>query len=107
MYGDQILYTFLTALVTSVIAWFGNKYDKFSKAKEKREVVRDCVQGVEQLYPDLTGEEKYQEAVSAAREILRNKGIAVTDLEIKMMIESKCQEFNKDRSKAKGRHERH
>ncbi len=52
------------------------------------------MQAVEQLYKDLHGEEKYNKAVEALIEMLGEKGIAISELEIKMLIEAAVVEFN-------------
>ena len=93
-YGPTILYTILTA----VFAWLGVKVkalvDKYLNDRVKREVARTVVQAVEQLYKNLHGEEKLNEALSAASEMLNEKGITVTDLELRMLIEAAVAEFN-------------
>ena len=57
-------------------------------------MVRTCVRAAEQLYKDLHGEEKYSKAVEAATQILLDKGIQISELEIKMLIEAAVSEFN-------------
>ena len=104
MYGNQILYTILTGVVTALGTWIGNKYQKTCDEKIKRDTVKTCVCAVEQLYPDMLGEEKYIKAVESIKEILANKGIIITDLEIKMMIEEQCNIFNKDKNRYQGKH---
>lgn len=104
LYGNQILYTILTAIITAVGAWIGKKYQKNSQEKQKRDTVKTCVKAVEQLYPEMLGEEKYAKAEQSIREILTNNSIAITDLEIKMLIEEQCNDFNKDKTKYEGKH---
>lgn len=94
-YGMTILYTVLTALTGYLGVWVKKLYTKYINDKTKADVVKTCVKAVEQLYTDLHGEEKYQEVVAAATEMLNEKGITVTELEIKMLIESAVCEFNK------------
>lgn len=93
-YGPTILYTVLTA----VFAWLGVKVkmlaDKYLNDSIKRGVARTAVQAVEQLYKNLHGEEKLNKALSAASEMLNEKGITVTDLELRMLIEATVAEFN-------------
>lgn len=93
-YGTTILYTILTALAGYVGLWVKSLYTKYINDKTKKDVVSTCVKAVEQLYKDLHGEEKYNEVVSSASEMLALKGITITDLEIKMLIEAAVAEFN-------------
>ena len=93
-YGPSILYTVLTA----IFAWLGVKIkalvNKYLDNKIKKDIARTVVQAVEQLYKDLHGEEKLNEALVAASSMLAEKGITVTDLELHTLIEAAVAEFN-------------
>lgn len=93
-YGTTILYTILTAIAGYIGLWVKSLYTKYINDKTKKDVVTTCVKAVEQLYKDLHGEEKYNEVVASASEMLALKGITITDLEIKMLIEAAVAEFN-------------
>jgi hypothetical protein len=94
-YGMTILYTVLTAVASYLGLWVKSLYTKYINDKTKQDVVKTCVKAVEQLYKDLHGEEKYQEVVEASVAMLNEKGITITELELKMLIESAVGEFNK------------
>lgn|SRR5574344_370615 len=100
-YGVQILYTILMAIASYVGLKVKSIYEKYVNDKEKRDVVETCVKATEQIYKDLHGEEKYNKAVESITEVLNEKGITITDIEIKMLIESTCQSFIKEISNAK------
>lgn len=93
-YGTTILYTILTALAGYIGIWVKSLYTKYINDKTKRDVVKTCVSAVEQLYKDLHGEEKYNKVVESVSEMLMEKGITITDLELKMLIEAAVGEFN-------------
>ena len=93
-YGTTILYTLLTALAGYLGIWVKSLYTKYINDKIKRNVVTTCVKAVEQLYKDLHGEDKYNEVVKSASEMLAIKGITISELEIKMLIEATLAEFN-------------
>ena len=93
-YGTTILYAILTALAGYIGIAVKNLYQKYINTKTKREVVRTCVAAVEQIYKNLHGEEKYEKVVESASEMLAEKGISITALEIEMLIESAVAEFN-------------
>jgi len=93
-YGTMILYTVLTAIAGYIGLWIKSLYTKYINDKTKKDVVETCVKAVEQLYKDLHGEEKYNEVVLSVSEMLAAKGIAITELEIKMLIEAAVGEFN-------------
>lgn len=93
-YGTTILYTIITAIAGYVGIVVKNLYKKFVDDKTKESVVKTCVKAVEQLYKNMGGEEKFDRAVSAASEMLSEKGINITTLELEMLIEATVNEFN-------------
>lgn len=94
-YGMEILYTIITAIAGYIGFVVKNLYQKYVNDNTKKAVVKTCVQAVEQIYTDLHGEEKYNKVVESASEMLTEKGITITDIELKMLIEAAVGEFNK------------
>ena len=93
-YGTTILYAILTAIAGWLGIVFKSLYTKYINDKTKEAVVRTCVKAAEQLYHDLGGPEKLKKAQEGAVEMLNEKGIPITDLELSMLIESAVSEFN-------------
>ena len=93
-YGTSILYTVLTAIFGYVGIVAKNIYTKYINDKTKQAVVKTVVQGVEQMYKDLRGDEKLDKALEAASEMLEEKGIAISGFELRMLIEAALAEFN-------------
>jgi hypothetical protein len=93
-YGLTILY----AIATAVLGYLGHLAKKLAtkylNTKEKKSVAKTVVLAVEQIYKDLHGDEKLSKALEAAAEMLTEKGITVTDLELRMLIEATVAEFN-------------
>lgn len=94
-YGSTILYSILTAIAGYVGIVFKNLYAKYINDKTKKDVVKTCVQAVEQIYTDLHGEAKLNKCIESASEMLGEKGITITEIEIRMLIEAAVNEFNK------------
>ena len=93
-YGTAILYTIVTAVFGYLGLVFKSLVAKYLDDKTKRDVAKTVVKAVEQVYKDLDGEEKLNQALSAASEMLASKGITVTDLELRMLVEAAVGEFN-------------
>ena len=93
-YGTQILYAVITAIAGYVGIVVKNLYQKYINDKTKQDVVKTCVKAVEQIYKDLHGDEKLQKALEAASGMLMNKNINITDIELRLLIESAVAEFN-------------
>lgn len=80
------------AVITGVFGWIGVQikalYQRYADTKEKQAVCKIVVAAVNQIYKDLSGEEKLNKAIEAAAEMLNNKGITVTELELRMLLEA-------------------
>lgn len=93
-YGTMILYTLLTALFGYLGIIAKKIVDKYLNDKTKRAVAESCVQFVEQVYKDLHGEEKFNQALTAMSEMLAEKGITCSELEMRVLIEAALASFN-------------
>ena len=98
-YGLQIMYAIITAIAGYIGIVVKNLVTKYLNDKTKRDVAKIAVQFVEQVYKDIHGEEKLAEALVAASEMLAEKSISVTDLELRVLIEAAVAEFNKSFNK--------
>lgn len=94
-YGTTILYTVLTA-VFGYLGIVAKKYfDKWFETKEKKEIAVEVVKFTEQVYKTLHGEEKLNKAMEAMSQMLAEKGVYITELEMRVLIEAAIAEFNK------------
>lgn len=98
-YGMEILGAILTALAGYLGVVLKNLATKYLNDKTKRDVAKTCVQAVEQIFKDLHGEDKFNQALENASTILADKGIIVSATEMRMLIESAVAEFNEVFSK--------
>lgn len=93
-YATLLIYTALTAIFGALAAFIKKKYQEKADTKTKKEIVKQCVLAVEQLYKTLDGSEKKEKAVEAISDMLAEKGIAITPLEINILIEACVGELN-------------
>lgn len=88
----------LAAIITAVAAWLGAEikklYEKHVNTKVKKELAETVVQFVEQVYQDLHGEEKLNAGLAAFSELLADKGITVSDIEMRVLLEAAVAKFN-------------
>lgn len=93
-YGLQIMY----ALLTTIAGWLGivikNLATKYLNDKTKQIVAKNAVKFVEQVYKDLHGNDKLSAALDAASEMLAEKGIYASELELRVLVEAAVAEFN-------------
>lgn len=99
-YGTVIMY----AIVTAIGGYLGiiakQLVTKYLNDKTKKAVAKTVVLGVEQIYKDLEGPAKLDAALSAAADMLAEKGIHTSELELRMLIEAALAEFNDAFNKA-------
>lgn len=93
-YGPDLINLVLTAILGYLGLVAKRLYEKHANNQTKKDVVKTVVQGVEQLYKNLHGDEKLQKALEAASEMLLEKSITVSEFELRMMIEAAVAEFN-------------
>ena len=93
-YGMEILYAIIMAIAGYIGIVAKNLCTKYINDKTKAAVAKTAVQFVEQVYKNLHGEEKLDAALEAAAEMLAEKGITVSDLEMRVLIEAAVGEFN-------------
>ena len=93
-YGTEILYAVIMAVAGYIGIVVKNLCTKYINDKTKAAVAKTAVQFVEQVYKDLHGEDKLNTALSAASEMLMEKGITVSDLELRVLVEAAVGEFN-------------
>ena len=86
-YGMEMISTIVVAIMGFIGICIKNVIKKISDDKTKQHVCKTVVQAVEQMYSDLTGDERYEKAVESVSEMLEEKGIGATELEVKMLIE--------------------
>lgn len=93
-----VLVPVLGTIITAVVSYLGIKIkaliEKWAEDKTKRDAAETCVRAVEQLYKDLHGEEKFKVCVENLTAMLNEKGITITELEIKMLVEAAVQKLN-------------
>ena len=94
-YGTTVLYTLLTAVAGYIGLVVKHYAKKWFDTREKKAVAKSAVLFVEQVYKDLHGEEKLEQAFIAAEEMLAEKGIAISSLELRVLLEAALAEFNK------------
>lgn len=92
---NSLLEIILPALGSLLVVWFGilgtkikNAYDNKVNTETKKEMINLSVKYVEQVYKTLHGEDKLRKAIEQATLLLNEKGISVSEIELKTLIES-------------------
>lgn len=102
-----ILSAVITALGTVLglfVKWLYNKtIGNRVKEETKERIARVVVKYTEQVWNDLHGEEKLEKALEAFSEMLTEKGIAISDLEMRVYLEAALAEFNNAFNKEKNK----
>lgn len=97
-FASYVLWPIISAAITALIGYVGVKlkaiFERAENDKIKRDIAKTCVEAVEQLYKTLHGAEKYQKCLESVTEMLNERGISATELEIQMLIESAVKQLN-------------
>lgn len=84
----SVCVTILTAVGTYVGTKIKQVYTEKVNTETKEKIVQNTCRYVNQLYNDLDGPAKFEAAQKEIVEQLNEKGIKITDLELKVMIEA-------------------
>ena len=94
-YGTSIIYTIATAILGFVGMTVKNIIEKYVDEKKKEKVVETCVKAAEQIYKELKGNDKLEKVKENIISMLTEQGLAISELEMDMMIEAAVAEMNK------------
>lgn len=94
-YGMEILTTIITAIAGWLAVVIKKLATKYLNDKTKQDIAKIVVSGIEQCYKTLDGPAKLEKAIESATEMLNEKGIKVTEVELRMLLEGALGEFNK------------
>lgn len=92
-YGTVIIYAVVTGIAGFIGLQIKTIYQKYINDKTKEKVAKTVVKAVKQLYKDLDGEDKLTIAIRNITEMLNEKGITITELETRMLIEAAVEEL--------------
>ena len=93
-----IFVVYIGKILYGIEKFIKSKYNEIADTQSKKEIVTIAVKAVEQLYKTLGGEEKLEKAKETVLNLLDEKGIEISELELNTYIESIVQEFNKCKS---------
>jgi hypothetical protein len=94
MYGLEIIGTVLVALAGALGLWLKSVATDFLNDKKKQDIAKIVVQGVEQVYKGINGKDKLEHALEMFSDLLEEKGIVISELEMRILLESAVGEFN-------------
>ena len=89
------VFNLLITIISFIIIIFVKKIKNIYETKVTDETKRNVVKAVEQIYYDLSGSEKLQKAKENIVNMLNEKDITISELELDMMIEDVCNSIRK------------
>lgn len=89
----SILSTLVSTFTIYMIAKIKRLYEEKANNDIKRSIVKTVVNAVEQVYKDLSGDDKLIRAQENIKSLLKEKRISMTELEMNLMIEEICHSF--------------
>ena len=100
-YGAELLCTAITAIAGYVGIVIKKLVTTYINDKTKEKVAKTVVQAVEQIYKDVHGEEKLYKGMEYLSQMLSDRGITCTEIELQILLEGALAEFNKAFEKEK------
>ena len=94
-YGAELLCTAITAIAGYIGLVVKKLITTYINDKTKEKVAKTVVQAIEQIYKDLHGEDKLNKGIEYLSQMLNERGISCTELELKLLLEGAVAEFNK------------
>ncbi len=91
----NLLITIISFIIIIFVKKIKNIYETKVTDETKRNVIKTVVKAVEQIYYDLSGSEKLQKAKENIVNMLNEKDITISELELDMMIEDVCNSIRK------------
>lgn len=91
----NLLTTFFSIVITIILANLKKVYQEKNFDETKRKVIKTVVNAIEQIYKDVSGDKKLQKAKEYIINILNQKNIQISELEMDMMIEEICNSMKK------------
>ena len=86
-YGVSMIHSVALAIISYVTLEIKKIHKNYIDDKTKKEVVSTVCKAVNHLYPKLSEKEKLDEVLVNSEQILKDKGIVVNDLELRMYVE--------------------
>ena len=94
-YVPMLIYTMLMGLISYLGYRAQQIYEKYLNDKLKREQADMVCQAINQIYSNLSNEEKLSKAIENLKTIFLEKSIEATELELRLLIESSVHKIKK------------
>lgn len=92
-YAIKLLYTAITAIAGAAGVILKHLISRNHRRKTKKRVIRSCLKAAVCVYKDLSIEEKYHKLISSISEILLEKSIYISEIEIMLLISQEYELF--------------
>ena len=95
-YSLSLIHSITAITISYISIKFKNILLKHSNNKIKNEVITMVCRAINQLYPNESGTNKLNLAINNIQEILKEKNITVSNLELRMYIEGNVSLINNE-----------
>lgn len=87
-YGTSIIHSVSIAIISYVSIEIKKIYKNYIEDKTKKEVIKMVCSTIDQIYPNLNNKNKLDRIITNSKQILKEKGILINDLELRIYIEN-------------------
>ncbi len=85
-YGLDIIHSIVMGIFSYIVIDIKKAYKKYIQDKMKKDVVKMVCRYVNEVYPTSSGEKKLDIAFTSINDILKEKGIMISDLELRVLL---------------------
>ncbi len=93
-YGISIIHSIAITVISYMTFTFKKLYQKYSDEKIKKEVVHMVYKAINEFYPKLSSQDKLNQIIVNSKQILKEKHIVISDLELRIYIASIMHDFH-------------
>ena len=93
-YGIEIIHSIVMGVFSYIALDIKKIYKSHIQDKTKKEVIDKVCIYVDELYPNLNGEDKLKKVMSNAKEMLKEKKITISDLELQILLHNSIHIIN-------------
>ena len=91
-YCHLIINSTIMGIFTYITLDIKREYKKILQDKTKKDVIKMVVRYINEIYPNDNN--KLDKAFTSSKEILKEKGIVISDLELKVLLHNSIYEIN-------------
>lgn len=85
-YGPTMIHSIVMGIFSYAVLDIKKIYKEHIEDKTKKEIIEKVCIYVDEIYPEIDAEDKLKIAISNSKEMLKEKKISISDLELEVLL---------------------